>query len=210
MNKFVTRCLKRLLPLGLAASAAAAMLVPAAANATPYVVTLRQQGGNVVATGSGEFDLTGLELYSAGGYTFTFPAWIYPSEGGGIGLGSTTERIDSYNGGSGPANFGMGGGTAGSGSGDPVAGGFGSIDVPTGYSSGTQLSDNATWANASFASLGVTPGTYVWTWGTGADQSYTLDIADAPVGVPEPASLGMFGLGVLLLGAFVERRRRMV
>ncbi|MGH8117063.1 MAG: PEP-CTERM sorting domain-containing protein [Rhodanobacteraceae bacterium] len=50
------------------------------------------------------------------------------------------------------------------------------------------------------------PGTYTWTWGTGADQSFTLDIVNA---VPEPAALGMFGFGVLLIGAFVGLRRRM-
>jgi hypothetical protein len=32
----------------------------AAANASSYVVTIDQVGSNVVATGSGEFDLTGL------------------------------------------------------------------------------------------------------------------------------------------------------
>jgi len=34
----------------------------AAANASPYVVTLKQVGSDVVATGSGRIDLRGLEI----------------------------------------------------------------------------------------------------------------------------------------------------
>lgn len=79
--------------------------------------------------------------------------------------------------------------------------------VPQSYVSSTALANSSTWDNASFASLGVTPGTYVWTWGTGADQNFTLDIGNA-ANVPEPAALGIFGFGVLLIGAFVGLRRR--
>jgi len=79
--------------------------------------------------------------------------------------------------------------------------------VPHGYSSGTVLSGSLTWNNASFASLGVTRGTYTWTWGTGAEQSFTLIIGNT-VNAPEPGALGMFGLGVLMIGAFVGLRRR--
>ena len=43
-----------------------------------------------------------------------------------------------------------------------------------GYVSGAALSNSTTYNNVTFASLGVTPGTYVWTWGTGANQNFTL------------------------------------
>ena len=47
--------------------------------------------------------------------------------------------------------------------------------MPQGYISGAALSDSMTFNNATFASLGVTPGTYVWTWGTGLpNQNFTL------------------------------------
>ena len=47
--------------------------------------------------------------------------------------------------------------------------------MPQGYVSGGALSDSMTFNNATFASLGVTPGTYVWTWGTGLpNQNFTL------------------------------------
>ena len=74
--------------------------------------------------------------------------------------------------------------------------------VPQGYSSGNPLSSSATWNNATFASLGVTPGTYVWTWGTGlANQNFTLIIGGA--GVPDGGStvslLGFASLGLVAL-----------
>ena len=50
------------------------------------------------------------------------------------------------------------------------------LSVPRGYVSGTALSDMATYSGKTFATLGVTPGTYVWTWGSGANQNFTLQI----------------------------------
>ena len=47
--------------------------------------------------------------------------------------------------------------------------------------SGDQLSGSARFANASLSSLGVTKGTYRWTWGTGASaDSLTLYIGGKP------------------------------
>ena len=215
MSKFSSRCLKRLLPLGLAASVAVVMLVPTAADATPYVVKLVQQGGNVLATGSGAFDLTGLTYE---GVTATGTAALQAADGF-LMIGSLANvAIDSYTGYVGPTSFGSGntfispdgatGDTVGI-FGSSSFYGFPNFWVPSGYASGGALSGTSTFDSASFASLGVTPGTYVWTWGVGADQSFTLDIVSAAVpGVPEPAALGMFGLGVLLMGAFVGLRRR--
>jgi hypothetical protein len=58
------------------------------------------------------------------------------------------------------------------------------ILVPVGYVSGTFMMSSATFDNQSFASFGVTPGTsYIWSWGDGPNQSFTLDIVGAP-GLP--------------------------
>lgn len=212
MDKFFTRCSKRLLSLGLVASAAAMLLAPSAANATPYVVKLVQQGSNVVITGSGAFDLTGLA--SGGGFG---SGTSMQSNLGYISSGSLDSvALDAYTGFAGPTSFGFGTLEApASGSGDyvgiigsPSPYGTSLLFVPSGYVSESALLGTSTYDNASFASLGVTPGVYVWTWGTGADQSFTLDIGSV-ASVPEPAALGMFGLGVLLLGAFVGLRRRL-
>jgi hypothetical protein len=69
------------------------------------------------------------------------------------------------------------------------------IIVPTGYVSGSALSDGATYSGRTLAS--VTPGTYVWTWGTGANQNFTLQIpvpppppiTGPPVAITNPATL---------------------
>jgi hypothetical protein len=79
---------------------------------------------------------------------------------------------------------------------------LGLLDVPTGYVSGNFLSDSSTYYQATFTTLGVTRGTYVWTWGTGANQNFTLQIGS--VGVPDGGStvslLGFALLGLAALG----------
>jgi hypothetical protein len=155
-----------------------------------FIVTLEQVGSNVVATGSGTIDLAGL--------TFSNPnnilSGIVPNSAeistGGAG------QVDVYTGAlTFPTSFGGGGATlASSGSGDHVdfQGRF--VSVPTGYVSGNPLSDISTYDNTTLSKLGVTPGTYKWTWGTGPHaDSFTLQIG--PVTAPDSGST----LGLLLV-----------
>jgi len=175
-----------------------------------YIVTLEQVGSNVVATGSGPIDLTGLKFLFAGGGV----ANINP-KGATLGTGPFDFPVNFYESSapfSGPTNFGSGDFTfANSGSGDFLGiqsspDGFGSLLVPTGYVSGNALSDSATYNNKTLKRLGATPGTYEWTWGTGANQNFTLDIV-AP-GVPDSGStLGLLFVSVIALFGLNRLRR---
>ena len=169
-----------------------------------YIVTLQQVGPDVVATGSGAINLTGLTFSLHGGFTPEILPGAALQFGGGIITGSTSSSVDLYFQPRGPTSFGSGGATsASSGSGDMV-GIFPihliferALIVPRGYVSGTFLSNSAIYSGKTIATLGVTPGTYVWTWGTGANQNFTLQIpvpppppvTGPPVAITNPATL---------------------
>jgi hypothetical protein len=181
-------------------TATLALLAAGIARAdSTFIVTLTQVGPNVVATGSGTIDLTGLTSF---GSAFASPE-LYPAHGI-IGTGPSG-TIDQYTGSSGPFSFGPGfGGFPSSTSGDSVfLEDFGlGIDVPQGYVSGTSLSSSATYASATVASLGATPGTYTWTWNSGAN-SFVLQV---PASTPEPGSLLLMSSGVVLIAGAIRRR----
>jgi protein with PEP-CTERM/exosortase system signal len=177
---------------------------PAQAN---YIVTLQQVGPNVVATGSGAFDLTGLPVKAGG----SSPTLIEPFLGN-IVTGSSNS-CDVYGTTiTGPNSFGTGiQAFANNGIGDIVGMLFNGghepfLVVPVGYVSGTALSDSATYNNLTLITF-ATPGTYVWTWGDGADQRFTLQIESVGVpGVPDGGSTVSL-LGCALLGLAALRRK---
>jgi hypothetical protein len=161
---------------------------------------MEQVGSNVVANGSGTIDLTGLTLLVAG---VTDSPYLEPDfEHIVIGYNDGSHNIGSaivtyYIGASGPGNFGSGTGTWPSGGLGSVVGFRGTLTVvPFGYVSGTGLGGSMFFSNATFASLGVTPGIYEWTWGTGAHTDYF----ELEIGVPESGStLGLFLVSLIAL-----------
>jgi hypothetical protein len=181
------------------ASLGAAMLIGLSTPSAQagYVVDLTQHGNDIVATGSGRIDLTGLTFKTDIGAR----PGLVPSTGFIVTGGQVLLAL--YVGITGPANFGTGDQTLpGSNGGDFVgvdglgATGVPAVLVPAGYVSDSPLSDTSTYSGETFSSLGATPGTYKWTWGAGSNQNFTLVIGTA-VGstVPEPSTWAMMLLG---------------
>jgi PEP-CTERM motif len=152
-------------------------------------------------------------LYSLGSnsyFSYLYPAFRQLVIGPGL---PTAVNYDVYGAPAliGPSNFGPGGSTFASSGGGDIVGIFapiGSIIVPTGYVSGSPLSDSSTFAGQTFASLGVTPGSYKWTWGSGP----TADGFTIEVGVPEPSTwamllIGFAGLATRPLASLWRKRR---
>ena len=172
--------------------------------AQAYTVTLEQVGSNVVATGGGALDLTGLTFEQN---FLNAPPQIQANFSLMI-TGPGGANQSQYVGFTGPTHFGSGDLVfADTGSGDGV-GIFGtSIIVPQGYISGAALSSSATFNNATLASLGATPGFYSWTWGDGENQFFALEIGSLGVpGVPDGGSTVSL-LGCALLGLTALRRK---
>ena len=173
-----------------------------------YVVTLEQVGSDVVATGSGPIDLSGLSFERDAADV----GFINPTVASIVAGPASFTQDEYFTGYTGPTNFGSSAAeiTASSGSGDMVGVGtiFTGADrisvlvVPLGYVSGGSLSDTATFSGQTFSSLGVTPGTYEWTWGSGANQNFTLVIGE----VPEPSTWAMMLVGFAGLGYAGYRR----
>lgn len=179
--------------------------IPAKAS---YIMTLVQSGSNVVGTGSGTIDLFAL---TSANFVSTAPGISGPQGFAALGPEATTAAFTAV---SGPSSFGSGGFFAAStGSGDPVGISVSGVisDVlflPDNYVSGASLSDSATWDNATIASLGLTPGTYTWTWGSGPSaDSFTVQIDSS---TPEPGSMALFGAGLVGLVALRRRASRLV
>jgi hypothetical protein len=193
---------KKHLPLTLFAIAVTSLCFVRPAEA--YTVTLQQMGANVVANGSGAINLTGL---TPEGFSFTPVAGVVATLGI-INTGQSAVNVPGYFGFTGPSNFGGGGlFSPNTSSGDFVGinNFLGDIFVPAGYVSNTALSDSMTFNNATFASLGLDVGTYVWSWGTELEnQNFTLVIGGA--GVPDGGSTVSL-LGFALLGLAALRRK---
>ena len=162
------------------------MLACLAAFACPtqaaVIVSIMQSGPDVVATGTGTLDTTGLRKngpYNDGGGNLD-PRY------GEITLGDWgSVQIIFFGPITGPKSFGSGQRWhAQSGSGDKFGLGenftgdpFTSLSLPDGYVSGSALSGTSTYEGMTFSNLGLTPGSYVWTWGDGAHaDSFTLNI----------------------------------
>jgi hypothetical protein len=166
-----------------------------------FTINIFQNGSDVDAVGNGSFNLSALTLNQA-----DVPSQPADSVFGAHGFADLgTGPLDEYIGITGPSSFGTGGSEDASAVAGPFTGIFGEIgevDVPNGYTSGTFVSDSATYSNQTLATLSLTPGLYTYTWGSGPTAD-TL-VVDIGTAVPEPASASLVAAGGLL----ILRRRR--
>jgi hypothetical protein len=158
------------------------------------IIDITQIGTDVVVKASGTIDLTDLTLVRPTGASQArmFPAQAF------IIMSNQQQAI--YEGITGPTSFGPGTGSTelpslATGDSVGVDGDASFIFVPSGYISGAALAATDTYSNSTFTGLGLTPGTYTWTWGTKANaDSLTVQIGPAAA-VPEPSSLLLAAVG---------------
>lgn len=135
-----------------------------------FNVTISQVGPDVVWNGFGRFNLDALTSEGsntmAAGFQASQAIWA-------IGPNAS---VDTYSGTiTYPTTFGSGsvGVTSSSGSTFGILpGGSGRLlYVPSGYVSNTTISGSATYASQTIAGMGLTSGTYTWSWGSGGNTS---------------------------------------
>jgi hypothetical protein len=179
----------------------AASLCAATTTQAAYVALISDATGGVIERGDGSFDITDL-TYAA---TFGVYSQINPSDATVISAPYVTNTFVYQGDIESPASFGGGIDTnATSGVGD--AAGIGCdcgsgpgvvyLWVPSGYTTGEPLEGASLYAGATLASLGLTRGNYVWSWGSG-DHFDTFTLL---VGAPETSTWTMMIAGFAGLG----------
>jgi hypothetical protein len=174
------------------------LLAPIDPAISAIIITAQETGVGVEVSGEGQVDLSALTFLRTGG---AIPELI-PSLALLILGAPPDQAADVYIGlATAPAQFGIGGASlpADAGAFGPLGASANAILVPDGYLSNTNVAATSTWTGETFASLGMTPGTYVWTWGSGSTaDSLTLNI------VPEPDTALLLATGLVLMS--VRRR----
>jgi hypothetical protein len=145
------------------------------AQPSGLIVTISEVGSDVIMSGSGSLNVTGLiegSVQSNGGINGTSGTWVIGSSTAFFGRKFYGNIVNVY-----PNSFGSGYTAPTSYSGDKFGVQIGSISrdiiLPLGYTSGSPLSGTATFANKTISNMGLTSGTYTYSWGS---DSITLQI----------------------------------
>jgi hypothetical protein len=190
------------------------LVAPPQARAA-YIVNIYQSGANVVLEGSGAITLDGLDFRGVG----TVPEGLFiPNEGiiiGGPGQGVVL-TVDTYATVTAAGSFGTGAeAVRDSSTFTSSVGLYGDLAllwVPTGFKGGALPSGSMTFNNQTIASLGLTEGSYAWTWGSEADdQQFIVNVGNVgSSAIPESSSLALSGCGMGLLALVMWKRKRAV
>ena len=208
--------------LGLTACIMASTFMAAACCRAGVVITVAESGSDVTATLSGSITTwAGATLTLAGnavgranlvrpgplgsGQSIVFAA-TNPSLGSTVSSNYYTVPVR-------PTNFGTLSGpfqaTASTASTLLFAWGARTADnvyIAQSYTLGTPITGVLTWQNNTIAGLGMTPGSYLWSWGTpstpGAGDTITLNV------VPEPSVSCIALVGLACGGYSLSRRRK--
>lgn len=210
----IPKRLSRLVGVLIPAFLTPALLIPGPARATVQLL-VQQVGNDVVITGSGSANTTGL---TAAGTDNDFTNVLTDTQiytgpdafGDGSGGGGD---VSLWSGLTGPLSFGSDSLVAqnpSSGSGDlfGILANDGSsasqLVLPLAYSSGASLSGTSTFTGTTLAQLGLTPGQIsTWTWGSGANaDNLRLEVMGSDTAAV-PAPLPIAGAAV----AFHRSRR---
>ncbi len=171
-------------------------------------ITIEQIGSDVVVSGQGRLDDSGLTPNTAGGgFGVLFPSLGALSLGTPVNgyIGFTDFPAGALYASPLPA-FGAGGFTSPTTtSGDYILIEAGLLGVPRDYVFGDPLSGSATFAGATLASLGVDPGHYEAVLANGETIGLTV-VAPAPIPLPATLPLALAGAGVLVAAGRCRRR----
>jgi PEP-CTERM motif len=168
------------------------------------IIDASQVGDNVVfqTEAGGTLNLAGLSYSYSGTNYATDITPNYPEFGS---LPNSTILVDVYTGFTAyPSSFGTGGHTFGSGVGTPfelLGANYNYLEIVSGFTGGA-VSFTDTYSDATFSSLGLTPGSYTWSW---SSDSVVLNIPASAV--PEPTSALLMTVGALCLTTLGWRNR---
>ena len=150
-----------------------------ASTPTGFTVNVSQVGPNVVWSGSGSFNLTSLTLNQnipgvTGGFNRSAAQFVVGPSSPSSGTTYSGSSFTTF-----PTSFGpTPGGLPPSSSSGSLFGivqtapsGPREVLVPQGYVSGTVISGSMTYNSQTISGMGLTPGTYTWSWGTGGNTS---------------------------------------
>ena len=174
------------------------------AKAALITITAQEVGSDVIFSASGSVDLNGVSFIGNG--TLSNGPTVRPNRELVL-FGATNASVTLYGLGSNWPLWGTGSNliAATSSTGDTFGFANGVIFLPTGYQSLSALSATMIFANQSFQSLGITPGTYSFAAGN-SNNSAILNVLVAEV--PIPAALPLFVTGLLGLGLARIRKFR--